>query len=553
MIVERYLKAQYGYNNPLDRQRANALIVLNWVAAITWAVLVIGLVIPAAVQNTLHVRAIVIALVAPGVFYLIYRFVNVGRLNWAAWSFIGLAVLVTIPGERVTALSFLLAALPIIASGVLTNRLGMFIAALLVAGALGFGFVTQPLAVELSPNNIVQYSALLVFMAVLLAIFNSNTGQFVSTSTIDLEEIRQITRFNAETSVLENENAILSRTINIVRDQLGYNYAQIYLLDEQGNLAQRVRTGLGVELVSVRQDFNIGDANIISEAARTQQIVAVSRVDDERRHGHLLPGVNYGIAVPILYRDTILGVLDVQRETQSFNESQMAALNLLAQQIGAQLVQRRELEAVRRSLYEQEATADNLRRQLQELRHAGRESSGSAWNSYLQQKGQELIGFDLPEQGGTLRLATELSPELQAAMTRGGIYQESDADGYTVSVPINLRGQVLGAMSFRLPKDRPLSDRQIEMMQNVSDRLALSLETKRLFEQSQAQALRERKASETANLLISATDVRAVLNLAAESFNRALGAINTHIYLQPSFLSEQQGEQPNGQGKETAL
>ncbi|HEX2619596.1 MAG TPA: hypothetical protein VHL11_05595, partial [Phototrophicaceae bacterium] len=67
---------------------------------------------------------------------------------------------------------------------------------------------------------------------------------------------------------------------------------------------------------------------------------------------------------------------------------------------------------------------------------------------------------------------------------------------------------------------------------------ALALENKRLFEQTQATAQRERKANEATNLLISATNVEAVINVAAASFNDALGAINTRIHLQPNLMSE---------------
>jgi GAF domain-containing protein len=78
----------------------------------------------------------------------------------------------------------------------------------------------------------------------------------------------------------------------------------------------------------------------------------------------------------------------------------------------------------------------------------------------------------------------------------------------------------------------------------VAERLALALENTRLFEQTQAQAQRERKANEIASVLIGATDVRLVLNLAAENFKDALGAVNTHIYIQPDLLAETQTRAP---------
>jgi hypothetical protein len=54
--------------------------------------------------------------------------------------------------------------------------------------------------------------------------------------------------------------------------------------------------------------------------------------------------------------------------------------------------------------------------------------------------------------------------------------------------------------------------------------------------------VRERRANEATNLLISATNVEAVMNVAAASFNEALGAIHTRIHLQPSAMNEKQME-----------
>jgi GAF domain-containing protein len=76
------------------------------------------------------------------------------------------------------------------------------------------------------------------------------------------------------------------------------------------------------------------------------------------------------------------------------------------------------------------------------------------------------------------------------------------------------------------------------MARNVAGRLALALENKRLLERSLAQAEREHQASEAASLLLSATDVDAVMRLAADRFNDAMGAVRTRIQLRPEVISE---------------
>jgi GAF domain-containing protein len=91
-----------------------------------------------------------------------------------------------------------------------------------------------------------------------------------------------------------------------------------------------------------------------------------------------------------------------------------------------------------------------------------------------------------------------------------------------------------------------ITEKDLDVAQQIAQRLAIALENKRLFEQSRSQAFRERKAGEIAGLLIGATDVESVLSLAADSFNEALGAVSTRIHLQPDVLEEPKSSRRGG-------
>jgi GAF domain-containing protein len=141
--------------------------------------------------------------------------------------------------------------------------------------------------------------------------------------------------------------------------------------------------------------------------------------------------------------------------------------------------------------------------------------------------------------------ADGMPESIQSALETGDISIEEDADDQLVRVPITLRGQTLGAMAFRVPKgNQTIGLRQKELMNSVVQRLGLALENKRLFEQSQSQAQRERKANEVGSTLLSTTDIEAVLQLAADNFNEALGAVQTRIYLQPEANSDTEDNTP---------
>jgi GAF domain-containing protein len=101
-------------------------------------------------------------------------------------------------------------------------------------------------------------------------------------------------------------------------------------------------------------------------------------------------------------------------------------------------------------------------------------------------------------------------------------------------------------MTFDIPLDRPVGERQLELARIVADRLGQALENAQLVDQSSSQALRERKASEVSATLISATDVRAVLAIAAETFNEAMGAVATRVTLQPDMFETPRPDRREG-------
>jgi GAF domain-containing protein len=111
-------------------------------------------------------------------------------------------------------------------------------------------------------------------------------------------------------------------------------------------------------------------------------------------------------------------------------------------------------------------------------------------------------------------------------------------------VPIRLRGQLLGAVEFQRPSEVGWSPSALELAQAVSERLALSLENARLFEQAQMTAHREQLVSQITAQMQTATDLQSLLTVAAAQFQNALGATVASIRLEPSMLEEKQ-EQEN--------
>jgi GAF domain-containing protein len=542
---------RYPYDDPLQRQRAqllqyilSLLLVSNVVSTvlITLNNLVEGqalnvgglvtavVVILATVALTLAIQrgyvrqvAFLTVIYITSLIALLY-FTPAIDVDFGSAAFIGVFGPVLIAGLVLEQRDFLI-------------MLPLSYAVILIMGVAEYGTIQQ-----LFQNDDVLIGFFIVLMLSLFLFSSvSSVAQIVLLNQRDVQQLRTLSRLTLNASE-STDDQVFAHALDLARNDLGYGFAQIFLLDESGQLTRRFRTGLNIPEGGVVTEVEIGDASALIEAITTNQSVLVSLDDNIVRRGHFLPSSRFGIAVPIRVNRQIIAVLDVQQSQQELSATDEEVLASLALRIGAVLSSGRTIANLRETLNAQEDTVRSLRAQLREFKTSQSEIVGLTWDSYLQDRARQAIGFDLtPDdaRGVHVTAAQDLPDDLLRVMQQGEVVIERERDPQVVQVPIVVRGEVLGAMAFDVPPGRPISDRQIEFAQSVTTRLALALENKRLFERSQAQALRERQANEVAGVLIGATDVNDLITLAADSFRDALGAVATRIQLDSDALADE--------------
>jgi GAF domain-containing protein len=218
-----------------------------------------------------------------------------------------------------------------------------------------------------------------------------------------------------------------------------------------------------------------------------------------------------------------------------FTENTIAGLQNLAAQAAREMAQAGRISELQRSVRDQEALINRFRDQISELQRRSESAAVIGWSNYIEGRGQAGFGFDY--EGGSIVSANDLPDHIRQSVQHGDVVLERRGTEQLVNVPITLRDQVLGALTFAIPADRGINERQVDMLRTVANRLAVALESNRLLEQTQAQAQRERKANEIGSVLLSETNMEAVASLAAENFNEALGAIHTRVYLEPGVFT----------------
>lgn len=267
-------------------------------------------------------------------------------------------------------------------------------------------------------------------------------------------------RISRETAALYDIDALLNRAINLIVSSYGFYHAQVFLLDDIGQnaLLYYSHGEIGQQLLEQRHKIPVGSESVIGTVTKRSKPVVIN--DTARpteglthRFNPLLPDTRAEMAVPLNIGDRVIGALDIQSvQVDAFQDEDVRIFQMLADQI-AVAIQNVRLLLESEGRVEQ---IDALNRQL--TRTAWQETSDRAQLS-------GVYRYDL--------------------MTVERVESHEDEPG-AVSVPINIRGEVIGTLAAAAPDGLNFTEGDQSIMRAVADRVAIAIENARLFEQSQS-------------------------------------------------------------------
>ncbi len=275
-------------------------------------------------------------------------------------------------------------------------------------------------------------------------------GRQVQTSTEVAQEIAAATELEE----------LFRRVVTLIKERFDYYHAQIFRYEPALDAVLLVvgygETGERMLVAGHRLELGRG---VVGTAAFTGQSVLASDVaqDPDWVPNPFLPDSQGELAVPIKWRDEVLGILDVQSETAgALTEEDQLLLEGLCGQIAIAIQDTRlrlEME-------------ENLR----ELERLTRASIREGWEISRRESGAVGYRFD-----GASVVPTDDS------WTRG-----PQAGGRpTVATPLAVRGEVIGALGVQDDPRHPLSHEDLALVELVAEQVAQALESARLFEQTQ--------------------------------------------------------------------
>ena len=305
-------------------------------------------------------------------------------------------------------------------------------------------------------------------------------------------QFQAIANVASTTTTLQGQEQTFAQVVQTISQQLGHYHVGIFLVDATKKYAilKAANSEGGKRMLQNGHRLEVGAVGIVGiVAARGKPRIALDTgVDAVYFDNPDLPNTKSEVALPLMQGNEIVGVLDVQSTTQNaFTQDDIDTLTILANQVSVTIQNTR--------LYEENITA------LETAEKAYRQLSGENWRVAL--KAQDIRGY------------------VYDGITSQPLTQ--DTFGHSISIPVNVRGQNIGALKLEaLQSDREWTEDELAMITAAAERAALALENARLLAESQKRAAKERIIGEISAKISAQSEVDELLKTAARELTRTL-------------------------------
>lgn len=321
-------------------------------------------------------------------------------------------------------------------------------------------------------------------------------------------------------TVLRDLQELLPEIATVVSEKYGFYHVGVFLTDSENEYAilTAANSEGGKKMLERNHRLKVGEQGIVGSVTGSgiPRIALDVGADAVFFDNPDLPETHSEMALPLRSGDKVIGALDVQStESGAFTDEDVQTLGLLADQVSLAIENAR--------LFEDSS------RTLSDLQSLMRQSTREAWSRLPEQ--ENLLGYRYN--------ATGASP-LKERVELAGLGKGKDKNGNTESgsfvVPIELRGEVIGNLVVKSPADNGWNKDQQDLIKAVAERVALSAENARLFEETSKRAERERLVSEITGKIRSHNNPQAMIETAVNELKNALGT--RHVKIVPQTTKD---------------
>ena len=318
---------------------------------------------------------------------------------------------------------------------------------------------------------------------------------------MQFQSISQVARTISSTLDLDS---LLSQITTVISREFGFYHVGVFLLDTAKEYAvlSAANSEGGQTMLARGHRLKVGEKGLVGFVSSTgrPRVALDTGADAVFFNNPDLPNTRSEIALPLRVGKNIIGVLDVQSTEQSaFSQEDISILSILADQVSIAIQNARQNEQTQKALAESEA----LSKQFVQ----------TGWANFTQK--QKLLGVRHTGAKTTLLYSkANNTPATNDIKTKGR--------GALLSIPIKLRGEVIGSVDVQAPDTRQWDADEMDIVTAIIERAAIAMENARLLTESQKRAAKEQTIGEISAKISARSEVDDLLKLAAQELTRTL-------------------------------
>ena len=328
------------------------------------------------------------------------------------------------------------------------------------------------------------------------------------------KQFESIARASNTIASVQNLQELLPLISEVISQYFDFYHVGIFLTDASSQYAvlSAANSEGGKKMIQRHHQLKIGEQGIVGYVTQTGKPRIALDVGEDANYftNPELPSTHSEMALPLKAGNEVIGALDIQStEVGAFTNEDFKTLSTLADQVSLAIQNARLFDQTQKMLSESEAI------QRQYVRET--------WSRLP--KEEKLSGYRYSITGAVPLSDKEIIPA----------ESNEKKNGREISVPIILRGETIGLLTVQVPKSEHFSTDQVDLVKAVAERVALSAENARLFDETARRAEREHLVSDITTKIRSTNDPQEMVKTAIEELRRALGV--TRVEVVPNKIS----------------
>ncbi|HSL42764.1 MAG TPA: GAF domain-containing protein [Anaerolineales bacterium] len=322
------------------------------------------------------------------------------------------------------------------------------------------------------------------------------------------EQLRATSYIARKTAEVQDLATLLDTVARLVTDQFGFYHTGIFLLNETGDqvVLQAASSEDGQRMIEHGHSLSVGTQGLVGYVAaqKKPRIALDVGADAIFFNNPDLPMTRSEVALPLVVRNKVLGVLDIQSDQpQAFNTDDIDVLQTLADQVAIAIENARLMDETQAALIQLEALTSTRTRE--------------AWSKKLREKNRIFTYTPLG-------LRSEKLPQ--------------NAEK-AVSASIMLRGQKIGSISIARKGEAAWTKLDKELIEEVASQVGLAVDNIRLLEEATQRARQEQTVGKLATRFSQSLDLDTLLQTAARELGQLPDIAEVSVFI------GQETEQPS--------